>query len=400
MLSPWFAGLVRTFAIAGVLSIALGTSTVRAAEPYEIDAILSLTGPFAFLGNAEAATLRNLETLTNKDGGIGGRPVHFVIADDQSNPSVAVQLANGIIAKKAPVVLGPTYVASCIAVSALVRANGPVEYCYAPAIHPPAGSYTFSASISSVDQSTAMLTFAQSKGWKKLAVITTTDATGQDVEGRFMDAYNSGKFSGVTVVDREFFAPSEVSVAAQAAKIKAAAPDAIVLATVGTATGTALRSLKDAGLENIPFITNFGNLLHAELDQFASILPQQLYFTAPKFVARDISGKGPVRDAQLEFYRSFNALGVDPDVGNNLAWDATRIVIEALRHVGSNPTPQQLRDYLETMHGFAGTIGIFDFRDGSQRGVGLSGVVIARWDPGKKTWVTVSDPGGKPLARH
>lgn len=381
-----------------LLSFSLTSFAVRAAEPYDIYAILALTGPFSFLGNAEAASLRTIEAMVNRSGGIRGQPIRFVIQDDQSNPSVAVQLANGIIAKRVPVILGPTYVASCLSVAPLVRANGPVQYCFAPAIHPPPGSYVLSAGISSVDQSTAMLTFAQARGWKRLAVITTTDATGQDVAGRFMDAYNSGKYPGVKVVAQEFFAPSDVSIAAQAAKIKAANADAIVLATVGTATGTALRSLKDAGLDNLPFITNFGNLLHAQLDQYTAFMPPQMYFTAPRFVARDISRSGPVRDAQLAFYRAFEAQGIDPDVGNNLAWDATWIVIDALRHIGTNATPKQLLDYIEQLHGFAGTDGIYDFRDGSQRGIGLSGVVIARWNARKKTWATVSLPGGKPLA--
>lgn len=385
--------------IAALIGLTLPLAPVRAAEPYDIYAILALSGPFSFLGNAEAASLRTLETIVNKDGGIKGQPIHFVIGDDQSQPAVAVQLANAIIAKKVPVLLGPTYVGSCLAVAPLVRANGPVQYCFAPAIHPPAGSYTLSAGISSVDQSTAMLTFAQAKGWKRLAVLTTTDATGQDVAGRFMDAYNSGKYSGVAVVDQEYFAPADVSIAAQAAKIKAANPDAIVLATVGSATGTALRSLKDAGLDDLPFITNFGNLLHVQLDQYTNFMPGQMYFTAPRFVARDISGKGPVRDAQLEFYRAFGAQNVDPDVGNNLAWDATSVVIGALRHVGTDATPKQLLDYIESLHGFAGTDGIFDYRDGSQRGIGLSGVVIARWEAARKTWATVSEPGGKPIAQ-
>ncbi len=384
--------------VLALLAFLLALTPARAADPYDIYAILALTGPFSFLGNAEAASLRMIEANVNKQGGIQGQPIRFVIADDQSNPSVAVQLANGIMAKKVPVMLGPTYVASCIAVSALVRANGPVQYCFAPSIHPPAGSYTFSAGISTVDQSTAILTFAVTKGWKRIAVVTTTDATGQDGEGRFMEAYNSGKYPSITIVDREFFAPGDVSIAAQTAKIEAAKADAIFLTTVGSSTGTALRSFRDAGLD-LPVITNFGNLLHAQLDQYTGFMPSQMYFAAPRFVARDISGKGPVRDAQLEFYRAFNAQGIDPDVGNNLAWDATLVVIDALRHVGKNATPKQLLDYLEQLHGFAGTDGIFDYRDGSQRGVGLTGLVIARWNPAKKTWGTVSAPGGKPLAQ-
>lgn len=384
----------RVFLAALALLLVSMTAAARSAEPYEIDAILSLTGPFSFLGNAEAASLRTLEGVVNKEGGIKRVPVHFVVSDDQSQPAVAVQLANGIIAKHVPVMLGPTYVASCLAVAPLVRANGPVQYCFAPAIHPPAGSYTLSAGISTIDQAVAMLTFARAKGWKRLAVITTTDATGQDVGGTFFTVATSGRYPGIEVVDREFFPPADVSVAAQVAKIKAAAPDAIVLATVGTATGTALRSFNQAGVE-LPFITNFGNMLHAQLDQYTSFMPRELYFTAPRFVARDVSRPGPVRDAQLEFYRAFDAQGIDPDVGHNLAWDATRVVIDALRHVGTNATPKQLLDYIEALHGFAGTDGIFDYRGGNQRGVGQTGLVISRWNAAKKTWSTVSQIGGK-----
>src|SRR5580698_5171447 len=77
-----------------------------AADPYEIDVILPLTGPGAFLGNGEAAGLGVLEAAVNKSGGIAGRQIKFVIQDDQSSPQAAVQLTNAAIEKKAPVIIG------------------------------------------------------------------------------------------------------------------------------------------------------------------------------------------------------------------------------------------------------------------------------------------------------
>ncbi len=385
-------------AAAAIVAAAMPPAPVRAAEPYELYAILSLTGPFAFLGNSEATALRTAETVVNKQGGINGQPIHFNIADDASQPAVAVQLANGIIAKHVPVMFGPTYVASCLAVAPLVRANGPVQYCFAPTIHPPPGSYTFSASASSYDQAVETLVFAQAKGWKRLAVITTTDATGQDIENVFNQALATGKFPSLAIVEREHFAPGDVSIAAQIAKIKASNPDAILSLTVGTSTGLVFHALKDEGID-LPIVTNLGNLQHAQLDGLTSVMPNQLYFTAPRFIARDVSGKGPVRDAQLEFYKAFNAQGIDPDVGNNLGWDVAFVVVDALRHVGVNATPKELLDYMEGLHSFAMTDGIYDYRGGDQRGVGLNSLVMARWDPAKKTWVTVSSPGGKPLPK-
>ncbi len=368
-----------------------------AAEPYEIDAILSLTGPFAFLGTAEAASLRTLEPLINKAGGIDGRPVHFAIADDGSQPAVAVQLANAIVAKHVPLMLGPTYAASCLAVAPLVRAGGPVQYCFAPTIHPPAGSYTFSGGASSRDQAIETLVFAKAKGWKRLALIATTDATGSDIESQFRQAIGDRRFAGMSFVAGEHFNGSDVSIAAQLANIKAANPDALFVATVGTATGTLLRNLKDAGLDQIPAMTNLGNLVNTALKEFAGLMPREIYFTAPRVYAHDVSGNGPVRDAQTAFYRAFNAAGIDPDVGNNFPWDPTLILVAGLRKLGANADAKSLLDYLESEHGFAGTNGIYDYRGGDQRGQGLTALVIVRWDAAKQRVVTVSEPGGQPL---
>ena len=120
-------------AIFAALFIAASTAPSVAADPYDIYAILSLTGPIALIGGDQAVSLAAIEANVNKAGGIHGRPVHFVIEDDQSQPAVAVQLANQIIAKGVPVILGPTYVADCLAVAPLVREKGPVSYCFAPA---------------------------------------------------------------------------------------------------------------------------------------------------------------------------------------------------------------------------------------------------------------------------
>jgi branched-chain amino acid transport system substrate-binding protein len=393
-----FRRVVSALAVATALVLPFQPAPSRAADPFEINVIVSLTGPFAFIGSAEAASVRAIETLVNKEGGIKGQPVKMVIVDDQSNAATAVQLASAIIAKKPNVMLGPTYLASCAAVAPLVTANnGPVTYCFAPTLHPAAGSLLFSGGTSSNDQARAQMTFMAGKGWKNAALIASTDATGQDVEGRYADEYNSGRYPGMKLVTREHFAPSDTSVAAQVAKMKSLNPDVIIDATVGTSTATVLRALKDAGLDNLPVMSSLGNVIHAQMDQYTTILPREIYFVAPGFIARDVTPRGPVRDAQQLFYKTFNAQGIDPDVGNSQSWDPTLIIIDALRHVGTNATPKQILDYIEGLKHYPASDGYYDFTDGSQRGIGLEAVVICRWDPAKKTWVASSEPGGKPL---
>jgi branched-chain amino acid transport system substrate-binding protein len=389
--------LRRTICALAALAIALLIAPpARAADPFEIDVILSLTGPFAFLGKAEAASFAALEPLINSQGGINGQPVHFVLYDDQTQPATAVQLANAIIAKKPGLMLGPANLASCLAVAPLVRAAGPVMYCLAPTIHPASGSYVFSGGASSYDQYVDLFTFAAAKGWKRIAFIGTNDATGQDNEAQINDVLRSGKFPTLSISTYEHFNGSDFNVAAQMARIKTSQPDAVLAGTVGTSMGTVLRGVKDAGID-VPVLTNPGNLSHAALAQYDAFVPKELYFIAQRYIARDVSGKGPVRDAQLQFYRALAAQGIDPDAGHNLPWDPALIAVTVLRQAGAHATPKMLLDTLEALHGTAATNGIYDFRAGDQRGIGITSLVIAKWIPAKKTWATVSHPGGKPL---
>src|ERR1700677_3706455 len=87
------------FCSAALVLFAAAGPVAAQPKPYTIDAILSLTGPAATLGQAEAAALGAFEKLANRQGGIHGTPIHFEVSDDTSNPATAVQLANAILAK-------------------------------------------------------------------------------------------------------------------------------------------------------------------------------------------------------------------------------------------------------------------------------------------------------------
>jgi branched-chain amino acid transport system substrate-binding protein len=369
--------------------------------PFEIPVILSLTGPLAFVGNSELEAIKALEPVVNASGGIHGRPVHFTTSDDQSQPAVAVQLASAVIAKHVPVLLGPTLGASCLAIAPLIKPTaGPIDYCLAPTIHPPAGSYQFSGGASSRDYATETLVFAKAKGWKRIASLATTDAGSQDIETQFAQLLAEPRFAGMSIVAREHYNASDISVSSQLARIKAENPQMLLALPVGTATGTLLRGLSDTGMTDLPVMTNNGNLLRAQLAQYAPIMPKQIYFSAPRFYSYDVSRPGPVRDAQTAFYRAMKAAGVpEPDTGNNFGWDPGMLVITALRKLPPGADAEQVHNYLESLSGYAGINGLYDFRDGSQRGQTVSNTVIVQWDAAKKRVVTVSEYGGKPLAR-
>jgi hypothetical protein len=79
---------------------------------------------------------------------------------------------------------------------------------------------------------------------------------------------------------------------------------------------------------------------------------------------------------------------------NAIGWDPTMIVIDAYRHIGPDATADQLRDYVDNLHGYAGTSGVYDFGDPEQRGLTINALVIDKWDPATQDFVPASRPGG------
>jgi branched-chain amino acid transport system substrate-binding protein len=211
-----------------------------------------------------------------------------------------------------------------------------------------------------------------------------------------MAAARRPELAGLTFVTVEHFNPADVSVSAQMAHIASAHADALVAWSTGTPFGTLLHGINDAGID-LPTIGGNGNLTYPQLAQYAAFTPRQMYFPSPRFFAREQVLPGPIRDAQDRFFSAFAAVGVKPDVAHSFSWDPALIVIDALEHVGLDATPDALRDYIEGSHGFVGIDGLYDFRDGSQRGIGLNTAVIVHWDAAKSVFAGVSKPGGAPL---
>ena len=383
---------------AAVLALVLGLACVNPAvavsgPPVEINAMLPLTGSGAFIGTASKKDMELIEQIVNSSGGIKGRPVRFVIADDQANPQTAVQLTNDLIAKKVPVILGGVLANTCRAMTPLVAKNGPMHYCLSPGLHPTHGSYTFSASVGTLDDAIGTVRFFREKGWTRVAIVTTTDAIGQELDRSYATALAMPENKSMHVVATEHFNPTDISVAAQVARVKASNAQAVLTWVTGTPFGTLLRGLHDGGVD-LPVSSSTGNMSFAQMAQYASFMPKELYFAGLRSISRQGTLPGPVKNAQDTYFDAFKSAGVRPDVLNAVGWDPIMIVVDAYRHVGPAATADQLKDYVDNLHGYAGTSGIYDFGDPEQRGLTISALVVDKWDPAKNDFVAASRPGG------
>jgi hypothetical protein len=141
------------------------------------------------------------------------------------------------------------------------------------------------------------------------------------------------------------------------------------------------------------------NMLYDQMAQYAGFTPKQLYIACADWLPSANPSDIPpaVQAAQAQMFAAYKAVGKKPDNAAGLSWDPAMIAVTALDKVAADATPEQLRDYLLKLQGYAGVAGIYDMQAIPQRGIGQSSVVVTSWDAAVTGWTVVSHPAGAPL---
>lgn len=366
-----------------------------AADPIEIHAVLATTGAFTFNGEQAVRSLTVAEAMLNKAGGIGGRQVKFVVHDDQTNPAVAVQIANSLLDQNVQVMLGPSPVAACSAVAPIVKKRA-VLFCTSAAFHPAAYSNFYVSGVSTIDQIIFAVRYLRQRGIHKLSSMTSIDENGVDCDNGIAAALKLPENKGVSLVAAEHFTFSDISVNAQMSRIKNSGAQVVITGNNGTPLGVLLHGYRDLGLD-IPLVTTSAAINSSAKTQFATILPKEFLATGSLSDGPNVVPEGPLKAGLRNYMSAFKAAGIEPDHALSVIWDPAMIVVAALRALGPNASAEQIDRYIHNLHNFPGASGIYDFRNGNQSGLDPSSLVMTRWSAERSEWMAVSKPGGAPL---
>jgi branched-chain amino acid transport system substrate-binding protein len=278
--------------------------------------------------------------------------------------------------------------ASCAAVQPIVEKDGPVVACLSPGLIPHENTYVFLAAPTLDDVEPVLLRYVMSRSWARLALITTTDASGQDFERRLDPILARPEFRGLQIVAREHFAPTELDVTSQVVRMKAARPDVVLTVAVGNPFGTLLRSINNVGLD-VPVFGNGSNMNAAQLAQYSSFLPKELFFNAMRGIDVEPNAPRAIKAAQTFYFDALKRGGFRPEAGTTIAWDLSMVVVDALRHVGTDATAAQVFQYIQALKNWAGVQGMYDFTTHDQRGIGEAAAAFFRWDSPKGDFVMI-----------
>lgn len=354
-------------------------------SPYVIHAILSETGAAASLGADEKATFTAIEHYVNSSGGIQGHPLQISMADNESKPTVAVSLASPLISKNVPVLLVGSISSAIIPVTQLATSSGPVVWSLSPVISGRPHSFVFDDGNSLTQEQVAAMVFARHQGWTRIGVLTTTDTSGQTAWKDLKAALAEPGLGDMKITTHQVFDPSAPSVASQLAIIKATHPQAVLEWSSGTPTYTFFTDYAQAGMSNMPVIGDDADANPALLSK-APVLPNHLYFADERFTLGPSHLSGAARTATQTFYNVMRQNHIVPDLNDALAWDPAMILVRGLRHLGVHASAKQLRDYLETVHGFQGAQAVYNFSPTNHRGASQASENMIEWVPSTKAF--------------
>ena len=366
------SSLARSAGVAALLALtALPARAQTSGEPIKIGAIVSITGAGAGLGVPERNGLLLAEKDINAKGGINGRPIKIVVEDDASNPDTALSKANDLIfSQKVAALLGPSLTASTVAVGGLTQSNHIPQIAFTgigPAVEK---ERTCLAHVLPPQRlnAEALLEYAKSIKATKIGVLHDA-GYGTVVLAELKPL--ADKY-GVKLVAVEKFEIGATDTTTQAAKVKAAQPDAIfIIAT----SATPFRNARQIQITQ-PIIAAIGSSSYEYVNAMGAGADN---IVIPEFLV----GEDPLphQKAFVEFYRqTYNST---PKNYEAAAWDAAHIMAQALTKAGADATGQKLCDAMRAP--YSGVLANYDFSAADMSGIPLSSYVFSKLVGGKYT---------------
>jgi branched-chain amino acid transport system substrate-binding protein len=211
--------LIAAAATLAVAGTALADITIGVSLP--------LTGPASGLGIPVGNQLK-LWPAT-----IAGEKVKLIVLDDATDPTNGIKNAKRFVTEdKADVILGSVATPVAIPMAGIAAEAETVQLALSPIPLPPGkDAWTFRMAQSTPVMAHAIVGLMKKQGIKTVGFLGYTDAYG---ESWLKDFTAEAEKNGIKVIATERFARSDTSVTAQALKLVAANPDAMLVVASGS----------------------------------------------------------------------------------------------------------------------------------------------------------------------
>jgi len=363
------------------LALIFAGGVALAAEPIKLGAFFDLTGAGSAIGTPTKLVAEMVVKKINGEGGINGRPLQLVIADDEGDPTKAALIAKRFIeSDKVTAIIGPTRTDTGMAAKPTIeQMKVPTFMCVGgdPVVTVAPFRWTFKSPQRTSVAVKKTYDYMKKRGFQKMAIITSADGFGRDGKNwleKLAPEY------GLKIITGESFQATDNDMTAQLIKIKATSPGAIVCWTIGKAGSIVAKNAKQLAIQ-VPLFQCHGlpDPIYIKLAGEASegnIMP-----STKLMVASQLPDSDPQKKVILEFIRLYNEVyqydrQFPINTHSGYAWDAIYIVANAMKKVGTDN--EKLRDGIENTKGYVGISGIYNLTAEDHNGLGTDSMVMVQ----------------------
>ena len=352
-------------------------------EPIKIGAIFAVTGPASFLGAPEEKTARMLVDKINKEGGVLGRKIELVLKDSAGSPEKAVSFAKQLIDEENVLaIIGPSTSGETMQIKQLCEENEMILVSCAAAevIVNPVAKYVFKTPQKDSQAVTWIFNTMKEKGITKIAVLSGNTGFGQ--AGRAQLTEMAGP-AGIEILVDEVYDKGSTDLMDIMTKVKSVdGVQAVVNWSIVPAQSIVAKNMKQIGLE-VPLFQShgFGNLKYVEQ---AGVAAEGTLFPAGRLLVVDeLPDAHPQKKVLADYKNNYEELyKEDVSTFGGHAYDALMLVVEGIKKAGSTDRAK-VRDAIESIKGFVGTAGIFNFTPEDHTGLSLDAFEMLTVKDGK-----------------
>lgn len=353
-----------------------------------VGAVLELSGPFAVWGIPQRNAIQMLADELNARGGIGGRRLKLVVYDNQSKPTEAVVVAKRLVEQdQALAILGGATTPTTLPLVPYVTEQK-VPLCSMGSsnriVEPPAErQWIFKTPNNTRDIVKKLVEHFQKTGIGTVAFLSQNDAYGDTGRGEFEKAAGP---AGLKVVAWEKFGATDKDVKPQLTKIKALAPQALVVWSIPPAASVVARNYRDLGFEAKVFHDHGAAILPTFMTLAAGGAEGSYGATVKLEVIDELPAGDPQKPILARFKQDYEARYKEPASGiAGMAYDCMLLVAKGLETAGADRG--KLRDALEKLRGIAGVTGVYNMSREDHNGLTAADLLIGRVKGNKWTVV-------------
>lgn len=360
---------LAVMALGSALTMTPSIAQTTSGAPVRIGSLLSVTGGLASVGLPEREGMLVAQKVINSRGGVNGRPLEIVQEDDASSPDSAVSKINALVfTHKVKAIIGPSGIAQTVAVGGITqKANVPLMAF--TGLGPPVEkerSCVFHLTPAQELNARGLLAYARDHGLNKVGVLHDS-GYGQVI---WNSMKGLDKEYGVNIVAVEKFDIAATDVTTQAAKVKAAAPDAVIVMSTASVPFRAVRQVK----LDVPMISVHGSSTYETVKAMGDAADNIVF---PEFlIAED-----PLPN-QVEFVEAYQKeYGKLPKHFSAAGWDAVMSLVDAMKIAGPDATGEKLCAAMRRP--YQGATTRYDFSAPDMGGMTMAGFNYSKLTGGK-----------------